>query len=90
MAAYRQQTLRTKSAFVIAGALALLLLCAGARAEVTGQTQVAPTGPPGVITLNPYVAAAKFVVAGSDLDRNVKDAASEIAKKIAARVQNPQ
>ena len=32
---------------------------------------------------NPYVMAAKFALAGRDLDRNVKQAAAEIADQIA-------
>jgi hypothetical protein len=45
--------------------------------------------PGAVVTLNPYVAAARFVLAGQDLDRNVKDSAAEIAKSVVARVRNP-
>jgi hypothetical protein len=37
--------------------------------------------PGAVITLNPYVAAARFVIAGNDLDRNVKDSAARIARQ---------
>jgi hypothetical protein len=40
-----------------------------------------------VIVLNPAVGAARFVLAGSDLDRNVKQAAAKIAADLAARVQ---
>jgi Domain of unknown function (DUF4410) len=42
--------------------------------------------PGAVVTLNPYVAAARFVLAKGDLDRNAKDSAREIAKTVAARV----
>jgi hypothetical protein len=37
--------------------------------------------PGAVITLNPYVAAARFVIAGNDLERNVKDSAARIARQ---------
>ena len=40
--------------------------------------------PGGIIMRNPYVMAARFVMAGSELDRNVKQTASEIAGQIAA------
>jgi hypothetical protein len=43
--------------------------------------------PGAVITLNPYVAAAKFVLAGHDLDRSTHATAEKIAELIAARVQ---
>lgn len=42
--------------------------------------------PGAVVTLNPYVAAARFVMAKGDLDRNAKDSAHEIAKTVAVRV----
>jgi len=42
--------------------------------------------PGAVITLNPYVAAARFVLAGGDLDRNVKQTATQIAEQTARRV----
>jgi len=42
--------------------------------------------PGAVITLNPYVAAARFVIAGDDLDRNVKQSAAQIARQTAQRV----
>ncbi len=42
--------------------------------------------PGAIITLNPAVAAARFVLAGGDLDRNTRDTASQIAKSVAARV----
>ena len=40
--------------------------------------------PGGIIMRNPYVMAAKFVLAGRDLDRNVKKTAGGIADQIAA------
>jgi hypothetical protein len=43
--------------------------------------------PGAVITLNPYVAAAKFVFSGRDLDRNIKKTASKIADYIAERTR---
>ena len=43
--------------------------------------------PGAVITLNPYVAAARFVLAGGDLDRNVKQTATQIAEQTARRVK---
>lgn len=42
--------------------------------------------PGAVVTLNPYAAAARFVMAKGDLDRNAKDSAHEIAKTVVARV----
>jgi hypothetical protein len=42
--------------------------------------------PGAIITMNPAVAAARFVLAGGDLDRNTRDTASQIAKSVAARV----
>jgi Domain of unknown function (DUF4410) len=42
--------------------------------------------PGAAITLNPYVAAARFVLAGRDLDKNVKDTAGAIASRVVARV----
>ena len=38
--------------------------------------------PGAVITMNPYVAAAKFVIAGKDLDKNITKAAAQIADEI--------
>jgi Domain of unknown function (DUF4410) len=46
--------------------------------------------PGAVITLNPYVAAAKFVLAGKDLDRSTQATAEQIADKVAARVNGTQ
>jgi Domain of unknown function (DUF4410) len=45
-------------------------------------------GPGAVVTLNPYVAAAKFVMAGHDLDRNAEQSASKIVDDIVARVNS--
>jgi hypothetical protein len=42
--------------------------------------------PGAAITLNPYVAAAKFVLDGHDLDRSTRATAEKIADEIAARV----
>ena len=42
--------------------------------------------PGAVVTLNPYVAAARFVMAGKDLDRNAKDTAGKIADQVKTRV----
>jgi len=42
--------------------------------------------PGAVVTLNPYVAAARFVLAGRDLDRNVKQTAAQIAEQTVRRV----
>jgi hypothetical protein len=40
------------------------------------------TLPGAAITLNPYVAAARFVLSGSDLDRNVRQTAKQIAEQV--------
>jgi hypothetical protein len=43
---------------------------------------------PGAIVMrNPYAAAAKFVIAGQSLDRNVRQAAKQIAEAILPRLQ---
>jgi hypothetical protein len=42
--------------------------------------------PGAIVKLNPYVVAARFVLAGRDLDKNVKDTAGEIANRVVARV----
>ncbi len=42
--------------------------------------------PGAVVTLNPYVAAAKFALAGRDLEKNVTKTASKIADDIAGRI----
>lgn len=46
--------------------------------------------PGAVVTLNPYVAAARFVMAGKDLDRNAKDTAAKIADQVKTRVAAAQ
>jgi hypothetical protein len=46
----------------------------------------APGAGPAIV-FAPAAAAARFVLAGSDLDRNVKQAAATIAADVAARVQ---
>ena len=46
--------------------------------------------PGAAVTLNPYVAAARFVMAGKDLDRNAKDTAGKIADQIKTRVAAAQ
>lgn len=38
--------------------------------------------PGAVVTLNPYVAAAKFVLSGNASEKDVKNAASEIASEL--------
>lgn len=43
--------------------------------------------PGGVITLNPYVTAARFVLADGDLDRNVKQTAQQIAERVVQRLK---
>ena len=42
--------------------------------------------PGGVVTLNPYSAAANFVLAGHDLGHNVEKTASQIADRVVAHV----
>ncbi len=44
--------------------------------------------PGAIITLNPYVAAARFVLSGHDLEKNVKQTTAKIAADLAPRVQN--
>ena len=39
--------------------------------------------PGAAITLNPYVAAARLVIAGGDVERNVKQSAAQIARQTA-------
>ena len=41
------------------------------------------------LVLGPYGAAARFVMAGKDLDKNVKQTAAQIAERMAKRVQQP-
>lgn len=43
--------------------------------------------PGAVITMNPYVAAAKYVLSGRDLEKNIAQTASKIAGDIAERVK---
>ena len=43
------------------------------------------TAPGAVIVMNPYVAAARFVLAGRDLEQNVKQTARKIAAEVATR-----
>jgi len=42
------------------------------------------------LVMSPWGAAARFAMAGKDLDRNVKQTAAEIASRIAARFQSGQ
>ena len=53
--------------------------------DTTAQSGKAPGA---VITLNPYVAAARFVLAGHDLDRNVRKTAEQISKNVSGRIQH--
>ncbi len=53
-------------------------------------TDASSGGAPGAaptIVLGPYGAAARFVMAGQDLEKNVKQTAKEIAERLAARLQ---
>lgn len=43
--------------------------------------------PGAVVTMNPVFAGVRFVLAGHDLDRNVKEAAGKIAKDVEQRVR---
>ena len=43
--------------------------------------------PGAAITMNPYVAAARFVLAGGDLDRNVRQTAAQIAGQVTRSVK---
>jgi hypothetical protein len=43
--------------------------------------------PGAAITLNPYVAAAKFLLAGQDLDKSIRHAASDIADAVVRDVR---
>ena len=45
--------------------------------------------PGAAITMNPYVAAAKFVLSGRDMNKNVTQTASKIAADIAGRLGKP-
>ena len=46
--------------------------------------------PGAVITLNPYVAAARFVLSGKDVDRSVKQTAEQVAEHTAQRLREAQ
>jgi hypothetical protein len=46
--------------------------------------------PGAIITKNPYVAAAKFVLSGKDLDKNVTKTASKIAAEISERIRKEE
>ena len=46
--------------------------------------------PGAVITLNPYVAAARFVLSDGDLDRNVKQTAARVAEQMARRLKEAE
>ena len=43
--------------------------------------------PGAIITMNPYVAAAKYVLSGRDLEKNITQTASKIAADIAERIR---
>lgn len=65
-------------------------LSAGSSLEPLYRTQTDATSsemPGAVVKLNPYVIAAKFVLAGQDLDRSTRETAEEIADEAAARVK---
>ena len=47
----------------------------------------AMVGAAPTLVLGPYGAAARFVMAGKDLDNNIKQTAAEIAKRMAQRAQ---
>jgi len=42
------------------------------------------------LVLGPYGAAARFVMAGHDLEKNVKQTAAEIAGRLARHIQAPR
>jgi hypothetical protein len=46
--------------------------------------------PGAAVTLNPIAAAAKFVVAGNDLDRSTKATAEKIAQQVVVRTKGEQ
>ena len=63
------------------------MTCTGCRSTVTtGEQQDAGAA---VVKLNPYVAAAKFVMSRHASERDVTRTASEIAKEIVARANKP-
>lgn len=45
--------------------------------------------PGAIITMNPYVGAAKFVLAGGDIKRSITKTASNIASAIDKQIQSP-
>jgi hypothetical protein len=51
-------------------------------------TAASGKAPGAVITLNPYVAVAKFALSGRDLEQNVKQTAGRIAADVASRVSS--
>ena len=53
----------------------------------TPMTADSGNSPGAASTLNPYVAAARFVLSGSDLDRNVKQTAVQIAERVIQRLR---
>jgi hypothetical protein len=53
----------------------------------TDATSADTPGAAPTLVLGPYGAAARFVVAGRDLDTNVKQTAAQIAERMAKRVQ---
>jgi hypothetical protein len=54
--------------------------------DTTAASGTAPgAAPAAVIVMNPYVAAVRFVLAGRDLEQNVKQTAGKIAADVAAR-----
>jgi len=64
-------------------------LSKGALAPLCNSDAEARSGhlPGAAVTLNPVVAGVRFVLAGSDLDRNVRECAGKIAQAVAARVR---
>jgi hypothetical protein len=65
-------------------------LSAGAAAAPLFQAQTEASSnrlPGAAVTLNPYMAAARYLLAGHDLDRGTRDTAEKIADAVAARVK---
>ncbi len=56
-----------------------------AEAKSSSKPGAAPT-----LVLGPYGAAARFVMAGKDLDKNVKQTAEQISAEIVQRLQQPK
>lgn len=54
---------------------------AGSTSEVTAGAESRQL-PGAIVTMNPYVAAARFVMAGGDLSKNVRQTASNIAAAV--------